>query len=91
MLFRLEAIGRWLSVNGEWIMEQAAIPVEEYELFAKQFNPVKFDANSWVKLAKSAGMKYIVITSKHHDGFCMWDSKYTPNLSLSNLCYIYSL
>jgi alpha-L-fucosidase len=62
---------------GEWIMERAQIPVSEYEQLAKQFNPVKFDAEQWVQIAKNAGMKYIVITSKHHDGFCLWDTKYT--------------
>ncbi len=62
---------------GEWIMQQAKIPVSEYEQLAERFNPVKFDANQWVRMAKDAGMKYIVITSKHHDGFCMWDSKVT--------------
>jgi len=62
---------------GEWIMNNAKIPVSEYEKLAKQFNPVKFDAKEWVQIAKNAGMKYIVITSKHHDGFCLWDSKYT--------------
>ena len=59
---------------GEWIMEWANIPRAEYEPFAKQFNPVKFNAAEWVGLAKAAGMKYIVITSKHHDGFSMFDS-----------------
>ncbi len=62
---------------GEWIMNSLRIPIAEYEQFASQFNPVKFDAEEWVKLAKDAGMKYIVITSKHHDGFCLWDSKVT--------------
>ena len=62
---------------GEWIMEKGKIPVSEYEPLAKQFNPVKFDAEQWVQIAKNAGMKYIVITSKHHDGFCLWDTKYT--------------
>ena len=62
---------------GEWIMHRAKIPVAEYEQLAKQFNPVKFDAEEWVQIAKNAGMKYIVITSKHHDGFCLWDTKYT--------------
>jgi len=62
---------------GEWIMEQAKIPVSSYERFSAQFNPVKFDAREWVRMAKDAGMKYIVITSKHHDGFCLWDSAQT--------------
>jgi len=69
--------GEKVSGIGEWIMERANIPVSEYEPLAKQFNPVKFDAEQWVKIAKNAGMKYIVITSKHHDGFCLWDTKYT--------------
>lgn len=51
-------------------------PIEEYDNLYKQFNPVKFNALEWVKLAKAAGMKYIVFTSKHHDGFCMWDTKF---------------
>jgi alpha-L-fucosidase len=59
---------------GEWIMEWANIPRAEYEKFAPQFNPVKFDAREWVRIAKDAGMKYIVITSKHHDGFAMYGS-----------------
>ena len=63
---------------GEWIMNRAKIPVSEYEQLAKRFNPVKFDADEWVRIAKNAGMKYIVITSKHHDGFAMFGSKVTP-------------
>ena len=51
--------------------------IEEYDGLYKLFNPLNFNALAWVKIAKSAGMKYIVITSKHHDGFCMWDTKYT--------------
>ena len=64
-------------VNGvaEWIMHTGNIPIPEYEKFVRQFNPVQFDAKEWVRIAKDAGMKYIVITSKHHDGFSLWDSK----------------
>ncbi|MEI6075903.1 MAG: alpha-L-fucosidase [Verrucomicrobiota bacterium] len=65
------------SDYAEWIMEQGEIPVSRYALFAKEFNPVKFDAKAWVKTAKDAGMKYIVITSKHHDGFGLWPSAET--------------
>jgi alpha-L-fucosidase len=67
--------GQEVKGIGEWIMNTAKIPVKEYEKFAKEFNPVRFDAAEWVRIAKDAGMKYIVITSKHHDGFAMWDSK----------------
>lgn len=63
--------------HAEWIMLTGNIPSAEYEKFAPQFNPVKFNANQWVELAKNAGMKYLVITSKHHDGFSMYDSKLT--------------
>jgi alpha-L-fucosidase len=62
---------------GEWIMNYGKIPVADYRDFAKQFNPVKYNADAWVKMAKDAGMKYIVFTSKHHDGFAMFDSKVT--------------
>lgn len=61
--------------DGEWVMNNAKMTVEEYEPLAEQFNPTKFDAAEWVKLFKSSGAKYITITSKHHDGFAMWDSE----------------
>jgi len=71
--------GEWKGTRslglGEWIMFRMPIPVKEYEPLAAQFNPTKFNADEWVKLAKDAGMKYIVITSKHHDGFAMFHSK----------------
>ncbi len=59
----------------EWIMQQFQIPVLEYRKVAAAFNPVQFNAKEWVALAKKAGMKYIIITAKHHDGFAMYDSK----------------
>jgi len=60
--------------GAEWIMNIMKIPVADYQSYAKQFNPVKFDAEEWVRTAKNAGMKYIVITAKHHDGFAMFKS-----------------
>lgn len=69
--------GKWgeKTSYGEWIMHSAKIPVAEYAMLAEKFNPVKFKADEWVKLAKDAGQKYIVITTKHHDGFAMFGSK----------------
>ncbi|MEW5976597.1 MAG: alpha-L-fucosidase [Acidobacteriota bacterium] len=61
--------------DGEWVMNNQKIPVPEYEKLPPQFNPTEFNAGEWVSLAKAAGMKYITITSKHHDGFAMFDSK----------------
>jgi alpha-L-fucosidase len=71
--------GEWKgdTTHAEWIRTTAQIPIHEYEKFVQQFDPEKFNAEEWVKLAKAAGMKYIVITTKHHDGFCMFDTKQT--------------
>ncbi|MDQ2835471.1 MAG: alpha-L-fucosidase [Acidobacteriota bacterium] len=67
--------GKQIPSIGEWIMNNASIPVADYQALAPQFNPTAFNAHDIVGLAKSAGMKYIVITAKHHDGFAMFDSK----------------
>ncbi|HUA66211.1 MAG TPA: alpha-L-fucosidase [Alphaproteobacteria bacterium] len=64
--------GQPVTHAGEWIMRTADIPVADYAAFAKQFDPTNFNADQWVKIAKDAGMKYIVITAKHHDGFAMY-------------------
>ncbi len=69
--------GKQIPGIGEWIMNKGKIPVAEYKAYAKEFNPVKYNPDAWVRLAKEAGMKYIVITSKHHDGFALFDSKVT--------------
>jgi alpha-L-fucosidase len=66
--------GQQIPGIGEWIMNAARIPVNDYANLAKSFNPVKFNADQWARTAKNAGMKYIVITSKHHDGFAMFHS-----------------
>jgi alpha-L-fucosidase len=60
---------------GEWIMHDAKIPVDTYQAYAKGFNPTEYNPEQWVQTAKAAGVKYIVITTKHHDGFAMFDSK----------------
>jgi len=67
--------GKEIPGLGEWIMHDAKIPRATYQQFAGQFNPVQYDPDAWVRLAKEAGVKYIVITSKHHDGFALFDSK----------------
>jgi len=66
--------GEQIENIGEWIMHYGKIPVEEYQQYAKQFNPVDYDPEAWVLMAKDAGMKYIVITAKHHDGFALFDT-----------------
>jgi alpha-L-fucosidase len=70
--------GRQIPGIGEWIMNKGKIPMAEYQQFAKEFDPTNFNADDWVKTAKNAGMKYIVITAKHHDGFAMFDTKASP-------------
>jgi alpha-L-fucosidase len=67
--------GKKVEGIGEWIMNTAKIPVKDYKSYAEQFNPYNYNPLEWVKMAKAAGMKYIIITAKHHDGFAMFDTK----------------
>ena len=71
--------GTWgkSTSHAEWIRTTAQIPLETYDKLVDEFNPILFDANDWCKMAAEAGMGYVVITSKHHDGFCLFDSALT--------------
>ena len=69
--------GEEIEELGEWIMAYADITAEDYKELASQFNPEKFNAREWVRMAKNAGMKYIIITTRHHDGFCLFDTRQT--------------
>jgi alpha-L-fucosidase len=70
----------------EWAMEQEAIPVADYEPLAKKFKPKPHAARAWAKLAKRAGMKYMVMTTKHHEGFCLFDTKHTDYCAPKQAC-----
>lgn len=63
--------------RGEWVRSAERMTAQEYYKYFEQFNPVKFDPHAWARAAKNAGMKYAVLTAKHHDGFCLFDSRYT--------------
>ncbi|CAN0304865.1 unnamed protein product, partial [Chrysoparadoxa australica] len=78
---QLEGMWDGKEVTGEWIMRRAFIPIKEYEREAAgKFKPEKFNASEWVDIAENAGMGFIVITAKHHDGFAMYDSEHPYNL-----------
>ena len=66
-----------IPASGEWVMSEKEMTVEEYHKYFELFNPVDYDPKKWVRAAKRAGMKYIVLTAKHHDGFCLFDTAYT--------------
>ena len=62
---------------GEWMMSEKEMTTQEYHKYFEQFDPVDYDPKKWVRLAKKAGMKYAVLTAKHHDGFCLFDTQTT--------------
>ena len=67
--------GRQVPYIGEWIQHEELIPRAEYAKLAAQFTMENFDARRWVATAKAAGMRYVVLTAKHHEGFALWDSR----------------
>jgi len=75
-----------LAGRHEWVKKREAIPDESYEKYFKFFNPDLFQPREWARMAREAGMKYFVITTKHHEGFCLWDSKYTDYKATNTPC-----
>ena len=63
-----------IPARGEWIRNMERITEEDYQVYFDEFNPIYYNPKEWAKLAKEAGMKYAVLTAKHHDGFCLFDS-----------------
>lgn len=66
-----------IPARGEWVRNQESLSIEEYQKYFDNFNPVDYNPREWARIAKDAGMKYAVMTAKHHDGFCLFDSKLT--------------
>ena len=66
-----------IPARGEWMRSFEKVTDEEYQKYFNEFNPVDYDPKKWARMAKEAGMKYMVLTAKHHDGFCLFDSQYT--------------
>lgn len=76
-----------IPARGEWVRSHEEIPVEPYDKYFDEFDPIDFNPSEWAKLAKKAGMKYAVLTAKHHDGFCLFDTKLTDFKSTNTKCH----
>ena len=75
-----------IPARGEWVRSVEEIPKEDYMKYFYEFDPKDYDPKKWARAAKEAGMKYVVLTAKHHDGFCLFDSKYTEFKSTNTKC-----
>ena len=75
-----------IPARGEWVRSFEEIPKEDYMKYFEEFDPVDYDPKKWARAAKEAGMQYVVLTAKHHDGFCLFDSKYTDFKSTNTKC-----
>ena len=74
-----------VPAKGEWYASIGRVPPERYEEYLRTFDPVDYDPRAWARLARQAGMKYAVLTAKHHEGFCLFDSAYTDYLALIHI------
>ena len=75
-----------IPARGEWMRSFEKLTDEEYERYFREFDPVDYDPKKWAKAAKEAGMRYMVLTAKHHDGFCLFDSRYTDFKATNTKC-----
>jgi alpha-L-fucosidase len=75
-----------IPARGEWVKSQERISDEDYQQYFDDFEPTRYDPKEWARIAKNAGMKYAVLTAKHHDGFCLFDSEYTDYKSTNTKC-----
>ena len=75
-----------IPARGEWMRSFEKVTDEEYQKYFNEFNPVDYDPKKWARMAKEAGMKYMVLTAKHHDGFCLFDSQYTDFKATNTKC-----